>query len=71
MIAVQTKPIETVALQVIGKSFRDAEAIIKDAGFISRVVVVHGAGLPYGNDSNARRIKLSLENEIVVRTWVG
>jgi hypothetical protein len=71
MTVAKTKTVQAVAREVIGKSVREAESLIKEAGFISRVVIVHGVGIPGAHEYNDKRVKLFLENDTVYETRVG
>ena len=68
-----TKPktIETVAREVIGLSYRQAEAAIKEAGFECRAVMIDGAGIPGITNMSTTRLKLFLVNDAVTEARVG
>jgi hypothetical protein len=65
------KTVQTVAREAVGKPVREAEAFISEAGFVSRVVIVHGAGIPGAHEYNDKRVKLFVENDSVYDTRVG
>ncbi|MDR3613733.1 MAG: hypothetical protein P4L53_09200 [Candidatus Obscuribacterales bacterium] len=71
MTLTKTKNVQTVAREVVGKPIREAEAFITEAGFISRVVIVHGVGIPGAHEYNDKRVKLFVENDVVYDTRVG
>lgn len=70
MVTVE-KTVLGVAREVIGMSVREGESIISDAGFSSRVVIIHGAGIPGCGEHNAQRVKLFVENDKIYDTRVG
>lgn len=66
-----TNEVQAVASEAIGKTLREADALISAAGFVSNVAFNHGKAIPGILNFRGGRIQLHVRDDIVFDAKVG